>query len=539
MKKKFVERSLLGVALTLCVFSALTDVAIANENQLNKSLGIVGNIKSDGDAIYFQKDYSNEDELKSYLESTGKSVEAEGLVLLKNDNDALPLSKNSNVSLLFNGSVNFNYATSDSSKADTTSYKDLKTSLTDAGLEVNQTLWNYVKDDLSKFKRTTKGANYKVKEAGIAEYSQSVLDTIEQYPNIIFTISRDSGEGKDINTKNADTVDGSYLSLSEQEIEMLKEMTSLKQQGKVEKIVVLLNSSQMIQVDFLKREGINVDALLWVGNVGTYGIDAVSKVLVGTINPSGRMSDTLLYDNLSSPAMASWIENPGQTFSQTYANADGLNDTQTHYGVNVEGIYVGYRYYETRYYDYVIERNGVGEFDYSSDVAYPFGSGLSYSNFTYSDMVVTTSTDGNSFDISVKVKNTGSMKGKETIQVYLNKPYTQYDITNSVEKSSVELVAFDKTKELAPNEEEIVNLTVKKEDFKSYDANKAKTYILDDGEYNLIVAKGSHDAVNNLLAKERKTKSNTSNRMDADGDDSLVFTYKQGTFDSIKDFPPI
>lgn len=534
LKKKIIERSLLACASFLCVFSALTDVAIKNESQINKSLGIKNDIKSDGDddSIYFKRDYTDENELKNYLSETGKEVEGEGLVLLKNDNNALPLTSGSKVSLLFNGSVNFNYATSGSSKADTTSYKDLKTSLTDAGLEVNNSLWDYVKNDLSKFKRTTKGANYKVKEAGLSDYSKDVLNTIDEYSNVIFTISRDSGEGKDINTKNADTVDGSYLSLSEQEIEMLKEMTTLKKAGKVKKIIVLLNSSQMIQVDFLKNEGIEVDAMLWVGNVGTYGIDAVSEALTGTINPSGRMSDTLLYENFSSPAMASWIKNPGQTFSQAYANADGLNDTQSHYGVNVEGIYVGYRYYETRYYDYVTGRENVGDFDYSSAVAYPFGTGLSYADFTYSDMTVTTSDDGKSFDVSVKVKNTGSVKGKETVQVYLNKPYTDYDKDNLVEKSSVELVGFAKTKELNPNEEETLNIIIEKEDFKSYDSNKAKTYILDDGDYHLIVGKDSHDAVNNLLSYEGKTVANTSNKMDDDGNSEFVFTYKQGTFDA-------
>lgn len=533
LNKKLWGISFLATASLLAVITSARDVTFANEGQINKVLNITtssGN--NNADAIYYQREYTDATELKNHLSSVSKQVEAEGLVLLKNENNALPLSQNDKVSCFFNGSVNFNYATSGSSAADTTSYKTLQTSLTDAGLQINSTLWDYYLNDLASYKRTYKGANYKVNEAGWELYSDSVKATLSEYDNIIVTIARDSGEGKDINTVRADTIDDSYLSLSEDEIEVLTQLTSLKEAGTIKKIIVLLNSSQMIQLDFMEKEGIDIDACLWVGNVGTYGIDSISEALVGKVNPSGRLSDTLLKDNFSSPAMVTWMNNAGGVYSQTYENSDDMDETQRHYGINIEGIYVGYRYYETRYYDYVTQRANTGDYIYSEDVAYPFGDGISYTTFEYSNYSVVENSDNKTYTVSVDVKNTGSVAGKEAVEIYLNKPYTEYDIENDVEKSSVELVGYGKTKSLEPNESETVTIEVEKERFKSYDSNNAKTYILDEGNYHLILARNSHEAVNNLLSYEGYSVSNTSSRMDEDGNSDFVYRIVQTTFDN-------
>ena len=334
------------------------------------------------------------------------------------------------------------------------------------------------------------------------------------------TISRNSGEGADVKAAGSDGLDKSYLSLNSKELSVLKGLTELKNAGKVSKIIVLLNTSATVQLDFLETEGVDVDACLWVGNVGT-GIGGVAKVLTGEVSPSGKLSDTYVYNNFSSPAAQNLKIATNKKFAQMYDNGTyELAETSKYEGIYNEGIYVGYRYYETRYYDYVTSRVNTGDYDYSKDVAYSFGYGLSYTNFEYSNYSVTEK-DGN-YEVSVTVKNTGSKSGKEVVEVYLQKPYTDYDIENGVEKSAVELVGYDKTKLLAAGESETVKITVSKERFKTYDANKAKTYILEAGDYYLTVANGAHEANNNILAKQGKTKSNTSGRMDADGNSALV-----------------
>ena len=216
--------------------------------------------------------------------------------------------------------------------------------------------------------------------------------------------------------------------------------------------------------------------------------------------------------------MASWILNNNGIFSQEYGNAAqyNLNSSQKHYGVYVEGIYVGYRYYETRYEDYVTGKDKSGEYDYS-EVAFPFGHGLSYTSFSYGDFTVTEN-DEKSFNVSVKVTNTGNKAGREVVQIYLQKPYIQ----GGVEKASVELVGFTKTGELAAGKDETVNITVNKEVFKSYDALTAKTYVMDAGKYYLAAGTDAHDALNNLLALKGFSPENTENRMTAAGNKDLA-----------------
>lgn len=202
----------------------------------------------------------------------------------------------------------------------------------------------------------------------------------------IVVLTRDSGEGFDVSTKGSDGLDGSYLSITKEEEDLLKGLTELKQSGVFKRVIVLINAAVPMQLDFLYRADIDVDACLWVGNIGMSGAMGIADVLAGSVNPSGRLTDTYTRDNFSSPAMASWVLNPNGIFAQPYANATemNLNSSQQYYGVYVEGIYVGYRYYETRYEDYVIGRDQSGEYDYSV-VAFPFGHGLSYTTFAYSD----------------------------------------------------------------------------------------------------------------------------------------------------------
>lgn len=506
-------------------------IAMSQSAAINHALNISGSEieRSDDDQYqYFKSDYSDNEysQLAADYMALAEEVESEGIVLLKNDNSALPLSQGDGVSTFLTGSVMFNYATSGSSAADTADYTDFKTALEGAGLNVNASLWDFYLEQVNDFGmgRYKTGTRYMVNEVDYSSIPQSVTATFSDYGTAIVNIARNSGEGSDINSTRSDTVDGSYLTLSEEELGVLKELTSLKASGVVKKIIVLLNSSATIQLDFLNEADISVDACLWIGNVGNGGINAVAKVLTGEYVPSGKLSDTYLNDNMSSPAMIQQSYNEFNNFMAQYEGAERLDDTsQMYYGVYSEGIYVGYRYYETRYTDYVTGSGNAGDYSYSDDVAYAFGYGLSYTQFEYQSFDVTYDQSAREYTVSVTVKNTGdAYSGKQVVEVYLQKPYTDYDIQYGVEKAAAELVGYAKTPVLAPGETSEVEIVISESRLKSYDANGAATYIIGEGEYLFTVANGAHEAANNFLAYNGYTVANTDGRMDADGNSTLV-----------------
>lgn len=529
-KKRLFEVLAVVLATLLVITTGGLHIANSQSAAINHALNISGSAitrSDDPQYNYFPTNYSSSDYVKlqeDYL-AVCEEIEAEGMVLLKNDNNALPLASSEKVSLFLTGSAMFNYATSGSSGADTSGYKDLKTALTEQGMSVNPDLWNFYKGliDGGVYGRYKQGTLYKINEVPYDEYDNGLAETYADYSTAVVTLARNSGEGSDLTMVGSDGEDGSCLSLSQEEVGVLEALTELKANGVVKKIVVLLNTSATIQLDFLDKSTIDVDAVMWVGNVGKSGINAVAKALCGKVVPSGKLSDTYLKDNFSSPAMKQQSYNNRKSFMSAYDNGDKLSDeSQKYYGVYTEGIYVGYRYYETRYADYVSGANGVGEYSYGSDVAYPFGYGLSYTQFAYSEFAVKESADGNSFDVSVTVTNIGTVDGKEAVGVYLQKPYTDYDKQNGVEKSAVELVGYTKTDTIAAGESQTVTVNVSKQLLKSYDANGAQTYILDAGKYYLAVGNGAHEALNNILALQGCTPVNTDGRMDGVGDSALA-----------------
>ena len=541
MKKK--RRSGLWEALSVLLASLLvivwvgSEIAVSQSAAINNALNVEGAqvSRSDDEAYqYFTRDYSDAEALEAAYLALCEEAESEGIVLLRNENNALPLQGEESVSLFLMGSVKFNYSASGSSAADTSGYASLKDALEKKGLKVNSALWDFYSGQ-SDYGRTTKGKNYLVNEVPYGQIPAEVSATFSDFGTAIVTIARDSGEGKDINANKSDTVDGSYLTISDQEKEVLENLTALKKDGVIRKIIVLLNSSATLQMDFLQMEGIDVDACLWVGNVGKSGIHAVASVLTGAVNPSGRLSDTLLFDNCSSPAMAyQSLNGKAKNFQQYYTDweEEALNETQTYYGVYAEGIYVGYRYYETRYTDYVEGRKGAEDYSYATDVAFPFGYGLSYTAFSYSDFSTNLSEDGETIEVTVKVTNEGTAQsGKESVLVWLQKPYTAYDEEKGVEKSAVELVGFAKTKVLSPGESETVTIPVERSRFKSYDANGYKTYIVEAGEYLIGVAKDAHEAANSFLAYKGTTASSSGGKMDEEGRKDLVTALSESSLD--------
>ena len=512
------------LATLLVLLLGGSDIANAQSAAINGALGISGaeiERSDDPQVQYYTREFSDYAALTAEFNRVGEEIESEGLVLLKNENGALPLEPGAKISAFLGGSVKFNYSTSGSSASDTSAYSTLRSALENEGFALNSALWDYYSGNKGRVKS---GETYKINEVPFEELPADAVGAVSEYNVALLTLARDSGEGSDISPAKSDGEDGSYLSISPEEESVLRELTAMKKAGGVKKLIVLLNSSAPIELDFLYRDGIDVDAVLWIGNVGSGGISAVAKALSGAVVPSGKLSDTYCRDSFSSPAMAQQSFNALNSFAQTYANAEeyGLNATQSHYGVYTEGIYVGYRYYETRYTDYVTGSGNAGDYSYAADVAYPFGYGSSYTEFAYSDLSV--AENGEDFTVSVTVTNLGSTyTGKEVAEIYLQKPYTDYDKANGVEKAAVELVGYAKTGALAPGQSETVSIPVGREQFKSYDANGAKTYIVDAGSYYLTVANGAHEAANNLLAAQGFTPESTQGRMDAAGDASLVY----------------
>ena len=218
----------------------------------------------------------------------------------------------------------------------------------------------------------------------------------------------------------------------------------------------------------------------------------------------------------------------------TYAGyEEGLiPENASTYMIYQEGIYVGYKYYETRYEDYVMGTGNAGEYAYGDDVAFAFGHGLSYTDFEYSDVSVSYDAAAGTYTMNVTVTNTGDLPGKETVQAYVSTPYTQYDIDNKVEKASVSLVGFAKTEILEPGTSETLAIEIDGDYVASYDAYGAKTYILDEGDYLFAAATDAHDAANNVLAAKGFTPENTDGRMDAEGNADLVAVWNNPELDT-------
>lgn len=483
----------------------------------------------DEHAAYFRSDFKTAEEMTEYGLKLCEQVEAEGAALLMNENHTLPLAEGAKVSCFSSSSVNLVYGGTGSGNIDASTADTLKTALEKSGFAVNETLWKfYSEGDGSAYARAAGGMvateSAKVAEVPWNVYTDEVKDSVASYGDAaIVVISRVGGEGADLDYRTTN-----YLALDENEKEMLSNVAAMKAEGTVNKIVVLINSANALQVDFLKDNEYGVDACMWIGDVGISGINAVSEILAGNITPSGSLVDTYCYDNYTSPAMANFTPTVYEGYEEGIIPANASS-----YMIYQEGIYVGYKYYETRYEDYVMESGNAGSYAYGNEVAFPFGYGLSYTDFAYSDMKVDYNASTDQFEVSVKVTNTGdTYAGKETVQVYVQSPYTAYDIANGVEKSSVALCGFAKTDVLAPGASEDVTVYVNKRDLASYDAYGAGTYILDDGDYYLTVATDAHNAVNNTLAAKGYTVESTGGRMDADGDAELTYLWNNPNFDA-------
>ena len=426
----------------------------------------------DTNAQYFTSDFDSAEEMVDYGLALTQQVEAEGAALLMNNNNALPLAADAKVSTFSSSSVNLVYGGTGSGNIDASTADTLRTALEKVGVTVNPTLWDFYttgagKDYSRKTAGTVASSSEVTAEVPWDVYTDDVKNSVAQYGDAaIVTLSRVGGEGADLSYGEVN-----YLALDDNEKALLQNVAEMKKNGTVKKTIVLINSANALQVDFLKNNEYDIDAALWIGDVGISGINAVAEILTGKVNPSGSLVDTYCYDNYSAPAM--WNFTP--TTYEGYVEGGDVPAKSKSYMIYQEGIYVGYKYYETRYEDFVTGSGNAGDYAYGDIVAYPFGYGLSYTSYDISDMKVNYNAADDTYTVTVKVTNTGAMAGKKTVQVYVQSPYTDYDKQNGVEKSAVSLVGFGKTGMIEPGASETLSMTVNKRDIASYDTYGAGT----------------------------------------------------------------
>ena len=459
----------------------------------------------DEETEHFTSDYGSQEEMTAHLKEIGKQIEAEGAVLLEN-NGTLPLSDAAKITILGQDSVDPVYGGGGAGSVDTSAAVDLYTGIQEAGYQTNDTVREFYTEGAgSSYRKTVPDAYgegvFGVNEVPVSEFTDDVLNSFEEYNDAaIVVIGRSGGESSDLQSTPLDN-GCYYLELDNNEMDLINLACR-----NFDNVVVLLNTQNPVELGEL--ENTDVDAVLWIGALGETGAEAVGDLLCGNISPSGRLTDTYAYDSFSAPAMANFgsymIANSQVMFGNSYM-------------VYSEGIYVGYRYYETRYEDVVLGNEDPANYNYAETVQYPFGYGLSYTEFAYSDFTLTE--DGDQYIAEVTVTNAGDAAGKHAVEIYMQSPYTDYDRENNIEKSSVELVGYGKTDTLEAGESETVSIEIPKEMMKVYDQYGEGTYIVDAGDYYFTVGADAHDAVNNILAAKGCT---TADGMDADGNADLA-----------------
>lgn len=379
----------------------------------------------------------------------------------------------------------------------------------------------------------------------LTSLSPNLIASFADYPDAaIVVVGRPSSENGDYSVGGVLKKQGNTepLELTTNEREAIQLATD-----HFEKVIVLVNSVNPMELAEVQNNE-KVDAVLWIAHPGSFGMLGVSDVLTGKVNPSGGLPDTLVAKNLSAPAMANF-----GNFKYTNCKNNGdpainvVRRSSANYVVEAESIYVGYRYYETRYNDVVYGQGNAdsdvgamasqGNWRYNEEVVYPFGYGLSYTTFKQElvgEPVINHAGHNFTMDFTVKVTNTGDVPGKSNIQLYAQAPY----IMGGVEKSSIQLAAYDMTGIIAPGASELKVIHVDMQDVASYDMahnnpdGTRGTWILDAGDYYFTVANGAHAALNNVLAKQGKTVANTAGLMDADGDADAVFAYAYSGIDN-------
>ena len=528
----------IGMAVLLVfsvVFNALSLTKF--DNIFEKFFGATpSSLKGDtlgADVNYYKSDFGSASELYAYEEKKVAEIVQEGITLLENDG-LLPLPQGTKLSVFSHSSVDLVSGGSGSGSGSFELTKDLKSGLENAGLVVNESLWNFYKSGAgSSYKRGIGVVNYgadldwSINECplNVITKDASLVNTFEGTV-AMFVLSRTGGEGGD-EARDMAAFGGvagqHYLEPDATELEIISYLNK-----NFDNVILLVNCNNAIELGWV-ADYENINAVINFPGAGRTGTFGLGYMMTGVdadgneISASGHLVDTWVYDNFSSPAM----QNMGD-FKFTGTKND-------YYYVNYsEGIYVGYRYYETRYEDVVLGTPNVGTYDYASTVIYPFGYGLSYTSFEWTDFTMSSPDASGNITVTVKVKNVGQRNGMDVVQIYAQAPYT----LGGVEKSSVLLVGFAKTANLAPGASETVSVLVNLKDLTSYDvsANGGKGgYVLDAGDYYITAASNAHEAINLILLEKGvdasllvNSKQDASNSPAGEG---MVGRYTQATAD--------
>lgn len=450
-------------------------------------------------SVYPTQKATNKAEAFANAQEVNLKLAEEGFVLLKNENAALPMNKGARISVFSKNSVNLSYGGSGSGGFDTSNNKNLYESLNDAGFVINPTLKNFYESSQSGPVRTANssdldnGDNQKIATAETpqSKYTDAVKNSYADYSDAaLVVITRIGGEGFDLpryqgDSEGAVSPDSHYLELDQNEIDLLTAVTD----GTFKRVVVVFNTPSSFEATFLKDSAYaafadKIDAAVWIGFTGSNGITALGEILNGDVNPSGRLVDTWAADFTKNPSFVNFGTGCLPDTTDKY-------DGGMYYSVDYEeGIYVGYRYYETR-------GETDGEDWYNANVVYPFGYGLSYTtfNWTVGDASASEIELGTTITVPVTVKNTGSVAGKDVVQLYASAPYT----LGGIEKAHKVLVGFAKTKLLQPGESETVTVSFDPYSASSYDYRDANSngfsgYELEAGEYTLYVSRNAHES---------------------------------------------
>lgn len=525
---------------------------------------------SDGTDLYtFKSDYTSTTELLHGIQDVGERMSEEGSVLLKN-NGALPLTKDETQKITLlgfssyypvqGGDMGSSFIANTGTDADTV---DMVGAFKAKGFGLNQTVADMYEALQPTFKSEVQSWGGTIEYNHITapsttgvfsskEPSQAALDgqnatwkdSMNDNNVMIVTIARSASENGTYQpgtagvdpTQNLNQTDP--LGLSDDERDLINAAVTAKA-ANGGKVIVLLNNASAMEVQEIE-DNVGVDAILQVGLPGGYGFYGVADILSGAVSPSGHLTDTYAVKNANSPA----AQNFGD-LQWTNANPDiNMNDAV----VEAENIYIGYKYYETRYFDTVMGQGNAAStvgsstgsaWNYDDEVTYPFGYGLSYTTFEQTLDNLNVDLENETVTANVTVKNTGSVAGKDVVQLYVSLPYTDYDKEHGVEKAAIQLLDYGKTAELAPGASETVTITADMQNMASWDStadNAVGTkgcYILDAGDYWFTIGNGAHEAVNNVLAAEGQSVDGSADKAKSwtldSFDDTTFATTKNGT----------
>lgn len=561
LKRSGLWRGITAIGLLVLCFSIVASQLLESyRTAVDQALGtqsqkiVTEALEDEADAWTYEASFTTAKDLYEGLKTFAQKEAEESFVLLKNEADALPIAANAKITMFGIRSYAPVYGSGMGSIPDPASVIEIVDAFAQKGFDINPATmgayeayfadksWGeapYTGAPIPEYPEIT--AYNDPRELSLAELKQLNPAFDSEYSTYgdaaIVIVGRPGAEGvvdgylpgAEGLADGVSTQTGNILSLSAEEKELVEEA-----KANFDKVIVLINAVNPMEIADLENDP-GIDSIMWIGFPGDYGFLSVADVLAGTVTPSGHLGNIFVKNSAVAPAMANYGDIP-------WVNAtDFPEDAAVNsYLVTAEGIYSGYRYYETRYADHVLGNGGEqasagtyanadgtaattsGTWDYLNEVVYPLGYGLSYTQFEQTLDSVEIMGDKKTAEVTATVKNVGTAEGKASLQIYAQTPYTDYDRENGVEKSAIQLMDFEKSTLLAPGESQTITMNIDLSVLASFDTFGAGTYILDPGDYYLSVGSDAHVALNNILAAQGKQ---VSDGMTGEGDPSNVYQW--------------